>query len=319
MRRILLLLFVVAPFVTSFFGFGPLVLNREGEQKIALRFGDPRAVITEPGISLTEPVTEIRTFDRRWLHLSSGPEPKPIQTRDQEPLVVDNFAIWRISDPLQFHKSFPQGIEEAERQLNQVVKGRVREVIGQLQLGQVLAREVPEIDLSAAREMACLPTRTDIDGNELPLSLTDVITARSCQALEGTGIELAEVRINRTEIPAGDPEAKVYDRMRSERQELAKKYRAEGEEQARKIRAAADRDAEITIERSRADATRIRGEGDAGAAGVYAEAFSEDPEFYDFVRSLEAYRKTLGEGTTMVLPPDHPFLEFLQSGGSVRR
>ncbi|MCP5057956.1 MAG: protease modulator HflC [bacterium] len=317
MARLLLLLLIGVPLVTSYLGYGPLVLNREGEQRIALFLGDVRSVITEPGISLAFPVTEIRTFDSRWLHLSSGPEPKPIQTLDKEPLVVDNFAIWRISDPLQFYKSFPAGIEEAERQLNQLVKGRVREVIGRLKLEQVLAREIPDgVDLAPARASGCVPVRKDLDGNELPLTLTDVITARSCQNIRANGIELAEVRINRTEIPSGEPESKVYGRMRSEREELAKKYRAEGEEGARKIRAAADRDAEITIERARGDATRIRGEGDAGAAGVYADAFSEDPEFYDFVRSLEAYRKTLGEGTTMVLPPDHPFLKYLDEAGA---
>ncbi|MAE96873.1 MAG: HflC protein [Deltaproteobacteria bacterium] len=318
MGRLLILLLLATPLVSSYLGFGPIVLNREGEQKIVLFLGAPRAVITEPGLSFAFPVTEVRSYDRRWLHLSSG-EPNSIQTLDKEPLVVDSFAIWRILDPLQFNKSFPTGIEEAERQLNQQVKGRVREVIGRLKLKQVLAREIPDgIDLSTAREAGCLPTATGPDGNELPPTLTAVITARSCQAVANTGIELAEVRLNRTEIPAGDPEAKVYDRMRSERQELAKKYRAEGEEAARKIRAAADRDAKITIERARAEATRIRGEGDAGAAAVYAEAFSEDPEFYEFVRSLEAYQKSLGEGTMMVLPPDHPFLEFLQSGGAKR-
>lgn len=316
MGRLLLLLLIGAPLLTSVLGYGPIVVNQEGEQRIALFLGDVRAVITEPGVSLAFPVTEIRVFESRWLHLSSGPEPKPIQTLDKEPLVIDNFAIWRISDPLEFNKSFPEGIAEAERQLNQLVKGRVREVIGRLRLEQVLAREVPEgVDLGPAREIGCVPEHKDLDGNLLPLTLTDVITARSCQNIQSRGIEIAEVRINRTEIPSGKAEDKVYGRMRSEREELAKRYRAEGEEQARKIRASADRDAEITIERARGEATRIRGEGDASAAGIYAAAFSEDPEFYDFVRSLEAYRKTLGEGTTLVLPPDHPFLKVLGAGG----
>lgn len=300
---------------TSRLGYGPLILNREGELRIVKLVGAVQAVITEPGLSLAF-ATEIAVFDGRWLHLSSGSTPKPIQTLDQEPLVVDNFTIWRIVDPLRFSESFPRGISEAQRQLNQQVKSRVREVIGLLRLEQVLAREIPEaLDLAPAREQGCLESRTDVDGQVLPITLTEAITARSCQAVVNLGIEIAEVRINRTEIPKGDPEAKVYDRMRSEREELAKKYRAEGEELARKIRAAADRDAEITIERARSEATKVRGEGDAGAAGIYAAAFSQDPEFYEFVRSLEAYEKTLTKNTMMVLPPDHPFLEFFQSGG----
>lgn len=319
MRWILLLLLVGSPLATSWLGCGPLVLNREGELRIVKLVGTVQAVITEPGLTIAISDDDIAVFDGRWLHLSSGPEAKPIQTLDQEPLVVDNFTVWRISDPLRFSESFPTGVPEAERQLNQLVKSRVREVIGLLRLEEVLARKVPDrLDLDPARKAGCVKTRKDDAGADRPLTLTEVITARSCEAVTSLGIEIAEVRINRTEIPEGDPESKVYDRMRSEREELGKKYRAEGEELARKIRAAADRDAEITIERARSDATKVRGEGDAGAAGVYADAFSQDQEFYEFVRSLEAYRKTLGEGTTMVLPPDHPFLEFLQSGGKKR-
>ncbi|MDJ0789632.1 MAG: protease modulator HflC [Myxococcota bacterium] len=318
MRWILLLLVVGGPLATSWMGFGPVILNQEGQVRVVKLIGSVQAVITEPGLSFAV-ASEQAVFDGRWLLLSSGPEPKPIQTLDQEPLVVDNFTIWRIKDPLRFSESFPKGQAEGERQLNQQVKSRVREVIGRLRLSQVLARDIPEgLDLGAAKQAGCLPTRTDEEGNERGPTLTEVITARTCESVQNLGIEIAEVRINRTEIPVGDPEAKVYDRMKSEREELAKKYRAEGEELARKIRAAADRDAEITIERARSEATKVRGEGDAGAAAVFADAFSKDPEFYEFVRSLEAYRKTLGDGTTLVLPPDHPFLEYMQSGGAPR-
>lgn len=319
MKRLLffLALLLAVASTTSWLGMGPFVLNTEGEVRVVKFFGSVSAVITEPGLHLAV-ATETIQYDGRWLHLSS--EPTSIQTLDQEPLVVDNFAVWRIKDPLRFNESFPSGVPEAEKQLAQQVKSRVREVIGLLRLEQVLAREVPpQLSLEKAKALGCLKSAVDVDGNEIAPTLTEAITARSCQTVNDLGIEIAEVRLSRTEIPAGNPEGKVYDRMRSEREELAKKYRAEGEELARKIRAAADRDAEIAIERARSDAMKIRGEGDAGAAGVFAEAFGQDPEFYDFVRSLEAYRKTLGEGTTMVLPPDHPFLEFLQSGGAKKR
>ncbi len=314
----LLGLVLVAALLTSWLGFGPFIINREGELRIAKLFGSVQAVITEPGLHLAL-ATEVPVFDGRWLHLSSGPEPKPIQTLDHEPLVVDNFTIWRIRDPLRFSERFPAGVREAQRQLNQLVKSRVREVIGRLRLAEVLARKAPDdIDLESAREAGCIGPGAPVD-SERPADLTAVITARSCMVVRDFGIEIAEVRLNRTEIPSGNPEQKVYGRMRSEREELAKKYRAEGEEMARKIRATADRDAKITIERARAEATRIRGEGDAEAARIFAEAFSQDPSFYEFVRSLEVYRKTLGEGTTLVLPPDHPFLEFLLREGAAQR
>ncbi|MCP5068058.1 MAG: protease modulator HflC, partial [bacterium] len=101
-----------------------------------------------------------------------------------------------------------------------------------------------------------------------------------------------------------------------DRTRLARKYRAEGEQEARTIRADADREARVTVANANKEAEIARGEGDAEAARIYAEAYTADAEFYDFVRSLEAYRKALGDETTMVLPPDHPFLKFLESGGA---
>jgi membrane protease subunit HflC len=277
--------------VTSVLGFGPLIVTREGEQKIALLLGDPVAVIREPGVSLAL-ATEIRTYDSRWLHLSS--EPKEIQTLDRERLVVDNYVIWRIADPLLFNESFP-GVaggnrSEAEIQIDQQVRAKVREVIGQRTLPDVL--------------------------QEQRLAILAEITEKSSEALEHFGIALNDVRINRTELPARTEE-NVYARMRAERDRLARKYRAEGDEQARRIRAEADREAQIVVATARGEAARVRGEGEAESARIYAEAYSEDADFYEFQRGLEAYRKTIGEGTTMVLPPDHEFFRLLQSGGKL--
>lgn len=288
---IVVLLLGVVAFITSALGFGPIIITREGEQKIALLLGDPVSVISEPGVSFAV-ATEIRTYDGRWLHLSS--QPKEIQTLDRERLVVDNYAIWRIADPLLFNKSFP-GVAggnraEAEIQIDQQVRAKVREVIGQRTLPNVLEAE--------------------------RLAILAEITSKSAEALEGFGIELNDVRINRTELPSRTEE-NVYARMRAERDRLARKYRAEGEEQARFIRAEADREALVVVAKARGQAERLRGEGEAESARIYAEAYSTDPEFYSFQRGLEAYRKTIGKGTTMVLPPDHEFFRLLQSGGEL--
>ena len=123
------------------------------------------------------------------------------------------------------------------------------------------------------------------------------------------------MRINRTELPPG-AEENVYARMRAERERLARKHRAEGEEQARTIRADADRRARVIVAEAREQSERLRGAGDAESARIYADAYSRDPAFYEFVRSLEAYRKTLGEGTTLVLPPEHEFFHSFNKGGS---
>jgi membrane protease subunit HflC len=125
---------------------------------------------------------------------------------------------------------------------------------------------------------------------------------------------IRDVRINRTELPPATTQ-NVYARMRTERERLARKYRAEGDEEGRTIHAQADRDALVTVADARKDAEILRGEGDALAAGIYAEAYNADPEFYGFVRSLEAYRKTIGKGTTMVLPPSSEFFRAFQDPG----
>ncbi|NNL86139.1 MAG: protease modulator HflC [Myxococcales bacterium] len=267
-------------------GIGPVVVTREDEQKILLLLGQPSDQPTVPGISFRWPIVqEVRTFDRRWLHLDSAPN--TVQTRDREGIVVDNYAIWRIEDPLLFYKSFPTGMSEAETQIDREVKAKVREVIGQHTLNEV------------------------VTGERVPIMRE--ITDKTSKALAGAGIAIRDVRINRTELPT-DTEKNVYARMRAERERLSRKHRAEGEEEARTIRASSDREARVTIAEAQRRAEIERGRGDAEAARIYADAYSADPEFFSFVRSLEAYRDTIGKGTTLVLPPDHPFLKFLQDG-----
>jgi membrane protease subunit HflC len=271
---LLLLVLLILAIGLSVAGMGPFIVTREGQFKIALFLGEPTAVITQPGIEVTFPFVETRSFDSRWQHL--GSERKEIPTSDQERIIIDSYVIWRISDPLQFYKKFPTGMAEAETQINQQVRGKVREVIGKRTLAQVLK-----------------DARGDVMRE---------ITAKSAAAVKDFGIELNDVRINRTELPRGTEE-NVFARMRAERNRLARKYRAE-----------ADREARVVVAEARGKAEIERGKGDAEAARIYAEAYSKDPEFYAFLRSLEAYRKTLGEGTTMVLPPDQEFFRLLSRG-----
>lgn len=271
-------------------GLGPLVITREGEQKMILFLGDVRTV-TQPGATLRLPFLEtVRTYPRRWLYLNT--DALPIQTKDGESLVVDNYAVWRVDDAAAFQRAFPGGVPAAEERIARVVADDVREVIGRHTLQQVVrdARQV----------------------------IMQEITKNTRESLAQMGVGVAEVRINRTELPAGT-EKSVYARMTTERERLAKKSRAEGEERARRIRAEADRDARIIIANARRDAEIARGQGDAEATRIYAEAYGTDAEFYAFVRSLEAYRKTIGEETTLVLSPDSEFFRFLQGWGGDER
>jgi membrane protease subunit HflC len=265
-------------------GVGPIVITAEGQQKIILLFGTPRKV-TLPGPDLRIPLLEeVRTYERRLLYLNT--EPLPIQTRDEERLVVDNYVVWTIDDPIAFHASFPEGPFQAEAQIDRIVRADVREVVGRHTLREVL---------------------TDRRGDVM-----SEITARSDTSLQKDGISIQDVRINRTELPKGT-EANVYARMKTERERLARKYRAEGEEKARKIRAEADREALVIVANARRESELARGEGDARAAAIYAESYEKAPLFYDFVRSLQAYRKTIGEGTTLVFSPNSEFFRYLQT------
>ena len=290
MRRVLLLLLVaLAVFAGLVFlgerGIGPLVITREGEQRLILLFGDPRDEPTRPGLGWRLPfVEEVRSFEARQLHLNV--EPLPIQTRDEERIVVDNYVLWRIQDPLLFLKAFPTGIVQGELQIDRVVRADVREVIGRRTLSEVVSGARGEV--------------------------MQAITEQSRLELAPFGIEVTDVRINLTELPP-TTQQNVYARMRAERQRLARKYRAEGEEEARRIRAEADRQARVIVAEAKRESEVARGQGDAEAARIYADAYGTEPDFYAFVRSLEAYRKTIGKGTTLVLPPSHEFFRLFES------
>jgi len=268
-------------------GIGPVVITREGSQQIVLRFGD---VIneTEPGLSWRIPlIDEVKTYERRLLYLNT--EEDVIQTKDQERIVVDNYAMWTIDDLTAFVSSFPRGRHQAEKQMDRVVRAGVREVVARHTLTEVLTDQRSEI--------------------------MEAIRTRVADSFLGTGIAIHDVRINRTELPPAI-EKNVHARMKTDRDRLARKVRAEGEEQARKIRAAADREARVVVANARGEAQVTRGEGDAESARIYAAAYEKAPEFYAFVRSLEAYRKTIGEGTTLVLSPESEFFRFLNASGS---
>ena len=289
MRRALLLVYAagalaVVLIAAGNLGIPPVVITREGEQKVVLFLGEIRDM-TQPGISLAIPFfDEVRTYPTRWLHNDTAA--LPIQTRDGEQLLIDNYIVWRIENPRDFMKAFPgRDLTPAEQRIDRVVRDAVREVIGRHTLAEVL--------------------------KDQRVAIMQAITANSRKALGKFGIAIADVRINRTELPPGTEES-VYARMKTERERLAKKNRAEGEERARGIRAEADRERRVIVANARRDAEITRGQGDAEAARIYAEAYSADPDFYGFVRSLEAYRKTIDGRTTLVLSPDAEFFQFLE-------
>jgi len=292
MSRLLFLLLVGSALLAALvwageIGMGPVLITHEDESNLVLLFGNPVSVRTEPGLSLRVPfVSDVRTFDKRFQY--SNAEPLPMQTRDAQQPVIDHYVVWRIRDPLQFFRSFPGGMAQASAQVDRVTRSDVREEVGKRTFAEVVTT-----------------ARGDV---------MKAITEASAAELAGFGIEVREVRINRTELPE-QIEENVYARMRTERERLARKFRAEGDEQGRRVRAEADRDARVTVAEAHRQASELRGAGDAEAARVYAEAHSQAPEFYGFLRRLEAYKKTVGDKTTLVVSPDNGFFELFGRKG----
>ena len=292
MRRLTIFLFVifgvfiglVAAETQGYWNRGPIVITREGEQKLVLRLGEARRVTT-PGLDWIIPLLETtQTFDRRWLYLDTNPT--ELQTRDGEQLTIDNYAVWRVEDAIAFRRAFPSGIPQAESRIDRAMRDDVREVIGRHTLHEVLDTKRGEV--------------------------MKEITGKTRENVASLGIAIADVRINRTDLPK-ETRGSVYERMKTERERLARKSRAEGDEEARRIRAEADAEARLIVANARRDAELARGQGDAEATRIYAESYGADPDFYEFVRSLEAYRKSIDEGTTLVLSPKSEFFQFLQS------
>jgi len=266
------------------FGWGPIVITKATEYKLVLFQGDPLNTITEAGWSLRVPFfTEVRSFDRRLQYLNA--EPVEMLIKDSQRLIIDYYAIWQITDPLEFTRSYKDGRVGAEGRIQESVNALVGAKIGGLDLSQLLSRA----------------------------AVLDQLDEESNAALGSTGVRVVDVRLNRTEIPkAAEPAA--FNQMREQRRALSREYRAKGNTSAREIVADAERKARQVIAAARSESEVTRGEGDGEAAAIYAESYGADPEFYAFFRSLEAYRKALSTRTTLVLGSDHAFLRYLDPG-----
>ncbi len=293
MRRLFFPLLVIAGILVGLlwvgsFGIGPVIVVREDQVLIVLRFGEVVKVLDEPGPSWRIPVLDsVITYDARLQYLNAEPVEK--LAMGGEKLIIDFYAVWKLSDAHAFRRSYPQGFPQARRRIQETLNSLVGAKIGGLTRTQLLAR------------------------SEVISSLDEESDAE----LASTGVDIIDVRLNRIELPrAAEPAA--YRQMREQRRATSRELRAVGERRAREIRAKAERNARLALAEARSQAEITRGQGDARSARIYAQAYNKDPEFYAFVRSLEAYRATLKGRTTMVLRPDHEFFRFLDPSGAVR-
>ena len=264
-------------------GLTTVFIVDETEQVVILAFGKPVRTITEPGINMKVPfpLQEKIKFDDRLLEYDSPPE--EILSKDKKTLIVDNYVRWRIVDPLQFLKTV-QAIPTALSRMDDIVYSELRRELGTHDMVEIITEN---------RE-----------------KLMEIVTFNSNKATLDYGIEVLDVRIRRVDLPAENEES-IYARMEAERNRQANKFRSEGEEEAQKIRASTDRDKTIILADAYKEAEGIRGEGDAKAVEVYANAYSADPKFYEFVRTLDTYKKIIDDKTTLVLPADSRLFKLL--------
>jgi modulator of FtsH protease HflC len=251
-------------------------------QAIVVQLGEPVRTVQEPGLYAKLPfVQTVLYFDKRLLEYDASP--KELLTKDKQQLVVDNYVRWRIADPLQYYRTL-RTEAGAQSRLDDVVYSNLRETLGRHTLRDVV--------------------------NERRAGLMQEVTSTSDAKAREYGIEIVDVRIKRADLPEKN-ELNVFNRMRTERERQAKKFRAEGDEEARKIRSEADKQVQILLADARQRAEVTRGEGDALAVKIFADAYGRDVEFYEMVRTLEAYRNTIGEGTTLILSPQSDFFRLL--------
>jgi membrane protease subunit HflC len=261
------------------------------ELAVVTQFGRPVAVVTAPGLRAKIPlVQQLRRFDGRLQILE--PQQAEFLTNDKKNIVLNYFAVWRIQDPLQYFRRLPS------------------EAAARSQLTDVLSSE-----LGAA--LAAVPfdhlISTSPDGRRLGEMVGAIESDVKEVAAREYGIELVEFDIRRLSFPDQNRRS-VFERMRAERERIARRFRSEGEEEARKIRAQADREESQILAEAYRESEILKGEGQAQATRIYGEAIAKDPEFYEFTRTLEAYRKFLDEKTTLILPSDSELMRLLVKG-----
>lgn len=278
-----LLVAVLALFVLG----NTIFVVKETERAVMLQFGEVVNPDIKPGLHVKVPfVNNIRKFEGRLLTVDSTPE--RFFTMEKKALMIDSYAKFRVADTARFYTATNGEVSRAVGLLGQRINDGLR--------NQVAVRTIQEV-VSGQRDQ-----------------LMEDLTAELSQvALDEYGVEVLDVRVKQIDLP-DDVSESVYRRMNAEREKEAREHRAQGQELAEGIRAAADREVTVLEANAYRDAQQIRGEGDAEATRTYAAAFGEDPEFYAFTRSLQAYQDAFsGSGDMMLLQPDSEFFRYLKS------
>ena len=256
---------------------------------LIFQLGEIKEVVKEPGLTFKWPLIQnVRFFDKRILTLDSA-EPERFLTAEKKPVLVDSFVKWRIDDVKRYYISVNGDETVAKTRLSQTVNAGLREEFGKRTVHDVVSGERDKI-------MADVQRKADAD-------------------MRNMGVQIIDVRLKRVDLPPEVSES-VYRRMETERKRVANELRSQGAAEAEKIKADADRQREVIVAEAYRDAQKIKGEGDAKAAAIYAGAFNQNPEFYSFYRSLEAYRQSFkSKSDVLVVEPNSDFFKYLKNAG----
>lgn len=285
----ILILVVLAAFV-AIAGSMIFFVVDETEFVVVTRFGDPVRAYREAGLRLKwpEPVETLFRYDNRLLIYETGEV--EFLPRDKKNVILDSYVVWRIDDPVKFLKTVKDEMS-AEDKLRDVVLSELGIAIGNYELTSLVSTDPEMMQLDA---------------------MIDRITGETNRKVSEYGMTTEDVRIKVLNFPQQNRE-KVFRRMRAERARIARTYRSEGNAKAEEIRAKADEEKERIISAAYEQSEKIKGEGDAQAIRIYADAYSKDPRFYQLVRTLEAYEKLIDKDTTIIMPADAELLKFINT------
>ncbi len=278
--------FILLVFAGMLLGMCAFTVDQR-QQALVLQFGNPKRVVKTPGLHFKLPWEAVTQFERRLL-VQDAP-PNEVITKDKKTILVDAYTRWRIVDPLKVYQVARNENGVAAR-MEDVIRSKIRNVLGRHTL----------IEIVSGGENATLRTKLMRD-----------ITAKADSNVRNMGIRIADVRIKRADLPQENGDA-VFERMKAERQRIAKQYRSQGEEAAKEIRAEADKRRKILLAEAYKQSEIVRGKADAKIARIYAQAYNQDAKFYAFTRSLQAYRDSIGKGTKLVITPDSEFFHFFE-------
>lgn len=269
--------------VVLIIGGSPFFIVDVTQTAIVVQLGKPVRNVIEPGLQYKIPfVQNVIYFDKRLLDYDTTSQ--DVITQDKKTILIDNFAKWRIKDPLKVYEAF-QTQQAALGRLDDIIYSELRVELGKHDLIEIV---------STARS-----------------KIMETVTERANMKAEAYGIEVDDVRIKRADLPEQNEKA-VFTRMEAEREREAKRYRSEGAEEAQKIRSEAEKDREIILAEAYKISQTAMGQGDAKAFALYIKAYQKDVEFFEFMRTMDAYKKSLDKQTTLVLTPDSDFLKYLK-------